>query len=143
MPSDESRLLTRDEFIAARDEIALDDMRKRGRKLQPKLTAAWKEVQRLKKWVAILDRFPAQAGLQYGLDKEKFDYRMRIINVREKVLSRLDGVYREWGAIEAEISAIARDPRYMAWKAAKEAKKPIEVIANGGSDANLPKEFVA
>lgn len=113
-------LLTLEQFRTARDEMALASMRDRGRKLQPKLTATWDEVLRWRRWRTTLKQF--EIASSYNLTKEQSQRRMRVINLRDKVQGKLDEAYQEWAAIETEISAIARDPRYIAWKSGKELK---------------------
>lgn len=101
------------EFRAARDEIALASMLQRGRDLETALETANADMRCIKSELA---KYPAPAsGLQYGLTKEQFDERIRLINIREKLLTELDAAQRVWAGIDAAIGDIVRDTRYRVW----------------------------
>lgn len=113
------------EFRSYRDTHALESMRARGKALQPRLTAAWREVLRLRRWRDVLTAWPVASG--YTMTRDQATYRHRVINVREKVQKRLDDAYEVWAGVDVEISAIVRDPRYIEWQTGKRA---IQVVAD-------------
>jgi hypothetical protein len=87
-------LLTLDEFRVVRDEMALASMLERGDKLFHASEKAWAESRVYKK-------------------------RMDAASKRERPLieADYDKAMRTWGECEAEIGAIERDARFVAWKA--------------------------
>jgi len=110
MVSENLGLLTCEQFIEARDTIALASMLERGEKLFNDREDAWLEVRRLRKE---LSKHPApKSGLQYDLTPEQFRERIRLINIRDRITSELDDAYREWAAAEADMCDILNDQRY-------------------------------
>lgn len=122
-------LMSLAEFRSYRDSHAKDSMRARGKELQPKLTAAWRKVLRIRRWRDVLTEWPIASG--YNMTRDQANYRHRVINLREKVQKKLDAAYEVWAEIDVEISAIVRDPRYVEWQT---GKKRIQMVADDMMD---------
>ncbi len=100
------------EFRSYRDRFALSSMLERGQRLEVESKAAWSDITRLRKERA---QYNVAPGLQYGLTKEQFDERIRVINIIEKLETELDAAWRKWSLIECAIGDILRDKRYIEW----------------------------
>lgn len=97
-------LLTLADFRRVRDEMQLASMRERRPALEAQL---WDKTAEVNQLLDELEAYPAQAsGIQYHLTKPQFDERMRIINAREKLLSELDVVQREWAALDSALADV-------------------------------------
>lgn len=111
-------MMDRATFRAVRDAIALDTMLTRGRALETRLASVNTDIRRIKDELA---RYPAPpGGLNYNLTRAQFDERIRIINIREKLLTELDAAQRVWAGIDAAIGDIVRDSRYQEWAASQQ-----------------------
>ena len=93
MASEQSRLLTRDEFIAARDKFALDRMLERGEKLWTLADAKLKEARTLRKKLQAAPKWQRHA-------------------IEEEYTKTITA----WAAMETEIGDIQRDQRYTEWR---------------------------
>lgn len=97
-------LLTLAEFRRLRDEMQLASMRDRRPGIETLLRNKAVEVNQL---LDELEAYPEQpSGIQYHLTKVQFAERMRIINAREKLLSELDVVQREWAALDSALADV-------------------------------------
>lgn len=89
-------LLTCEQFRAARDEMALDRMLKRGAELWEQADAKLMEARALRKRADRSDT-----------TKQK----------RELLMHEYDALMREWGEMDAELGNILRDKRYLEYSA--------------------------
>ncbi len=121
-------LLRGDAFCSARDEIALASMRSRRVILWRDRRAIAVEINEL---LDALKPYPAPpSGIQYGLTREQFNERMRIINIRENLLRDLDEKTRVWAALDAVYADIIRAlPVVKARLAAYGVEQPSQITA--------------